>query len=179
MSNIRLIAYQDNEIKGGELLEQKIKNNHKILNKNIKLEVTDSMAIYRLSPILCEDGKNISYPYLKISDEESEIKEISEKLIKAHDFNDYANSNYVVKNEDDNKSEVKNEEDETHNEYELKKPDEEERQTRTPMDKHNLIKAFCISYDTYNNRLNLQDSNNDYDLKIENMEDKLKSLFNV
>ncbi len=184
MSSIRIIAYEENKQNNGEAVKKNIENNHKNFNKQIKMHASNSLAVYRITPIITEDLKNISYPVLKVSENEPELKEVLEKIMKAHETNDYQNINFLAatnnqnNNINSNKEKVENEEEYTA-QYELKKPDEEEHQSRTPLDKYNLIKAFCISHDTYNNRLNLEDNSNDVDLKISNMDEKLNFLFDV
>jgi len=178
MSSIRIIAYEENKQNNGEALLESIEKNHINFNKPIKTQASNSMAVYRITPIITEDLKNISYPVLKLSEDEHELKEVVEKLMKTHEKNDLKNSNFVPINDENAKNEKIGNGDIAF-EYELKKPDEEDRQTRTPLDKYNLIKAFCVSHDTYNNRLNLEENDNNVDLKISYMEEKLNFLFDI
>jgi len=177
-SKIRLISYEENQQSNGEELLKNIQNNQKNFNKNIEKNGSKSLAIYRITPIISEDFKGLSYPTLKISENEHEIKEIFEKLSKSHVTNDIQNPLFLPNINELTRKHNK-EIEEINSEFELKKLDEEEMQSRTPLDKYNLIKAFCISHDTYNNRLSLEENSNENDLKINNMEEKLNFLFDV
>jgi len=177
ISSIRIISYEENNQNNGQALLKNLQNNHKNFTKEMNKKSSNSMAVYRITPIISEDLKNISYPILKVTENEHELKEITEKLMKAHETNDLKNSNFIVESDYDN-DKKKNFKEETNNDYEIKKPDEEDRQARTPFDKFNLIKAFCICHDTYNNRLEI-DEDNDVELKIQNLDQKLNFLFDV
>lgn len=179
MSNMRLLTYIDVESPSQDFSKQIFENYSKKITHKINLEKTNSLAIYRISPLISVENSNISYPTITIPIEESEMHEIIDKLNKKNDMDDFSNKNFIKSSEIENKKNEQKDDEDISTEYDLKIPDEEQNQTRAKFDKYNLIKAFCITYDPYNNRLNLEENNKECELKIENIEEKLIELFEI
>ena len=121
-----------------------------------------------------KDKKNISYPTLKVTQNENEIIE----KISKEDFDDIKNENFVSKI---NKGEeIKNDKENKENLYEVKIPDEDDIKPRAPLDRNNLIRSFCITMDTYKDRVEFDDEDEDEpDIIVESLEEKLNNLFDI
>lgn len=176
MSNYRLLSYQENENEEAEKLFKNIKDNKQI--QKLEKIITTSQAVYRISPILLKDKNNISYPTLMVPHNENELAEVIEKIAK-EDFNDIKNKNFVSNNQNGEKDIDKDEENKE-NLYEIKSPDEDDIKPRAPLDKHNLVRSFCITMDTYKDRVEFDDEDEENpDIIVENLEEKLNNLFDI
>ncbi len=175
MSKYRILSYQDNTNQEEEKLLNYINEKNKEISQKLEHKLTNSNAIYRISPILTKDKNNISYPLLKVIQNEYELIE----RISKENFDDIKNENFVskiiIQEKELNKSEENKE-----NLYEVKIPDEDDIKPRAPLDRNNLIRSFCITMDTYKHRLEFDNDDEDEpDVLIENLEEKLKNLFDI
>jgi hypothetical protein len=177
MSKYRILSYQDKENQEGEKLFKQINDHHKEISQKLENRLTNSNAIYRISPILTYDKNNISYPLLKVTQNEYETIERNLK----EDYNDLKNENFLSKiNLGEREKELNTNEENKENLYEVKIPDEDDIKPRAPLDRNNLVRSFCITMDTYNNRVVFDDEDEDEpDVLIENLEEKLKNLFDI
>ena len=179
MSNYRLLSYQENEKEKqeSEKLYKQI-NEFKQISQKFENKTTKSNAIYRISPILTKDKNNISYPTLIVPNSQNELTEVIEKISK-EDFNDINNKLFVSKIIDEEKDIDKNEENKE-NFYEIKVQDEEDINPRAPLDRHNFVRSFCITMDTYKDRVEFDDEDEENpDIIVESLEEKLNNLFDI
>ena len=169
------------------------KDDENTLNKNKTKEnktiLTNSQAIYRISPIYLNKINNkeeVLYPKVKINSISNE--------------QDFENLIFKAKNErsKDIKLDIENIEDltldrdildinfnlnNTSNDLnlEIKKP-EDETDTRKYFDKFNLLQGFLIVNDPYNIKSRLiydQNELTESELKFENLNDRLENLFQI
>lgn len=175
--NLSLIYYKDDEANPNvEELKKSVGN---VLS-------TNSMAVYRMSPVIVMQGeKTMTYPILS-ADKDSLSKD-NRKTLNIKEDVKTIKEKYAL-TEDQKMEQVmstgnylSNLGDELDLGLDIKKPDEEN-DNRKYMDRYNLIRGFLYSVDPYMNRSQLLGEDDDYSdsaVKFEDLTEKLENLFDI